>query len=193
MSQAGMPVRWVFVDRDGTVNVAPAAGDYVTEPSQLQLMPGAAAAIRLLNRAGVWVGILTNQRGIALGSMSERDLDAVHAHLRDLLAEHGARLDAIYHCPHERDSCSCRKPKPGLLLRARGDHPEIDFAQAAMVGDSQADVQAGRAVGAHTILLAPGGLDGPAAGSADHVVGSLLDAVRLLAATRGLDGVWLPG
>jgi D-glycero-D-manno-heptose 1,7-bisphosphate phosphatase len=189
MSQAGAPpVRWVFLDRDGTINVPPPKGQYVTHSKQLQLLPGAAAAIRVLNRAGVWVGIVTNQRGVALGCMGEDELDAIHAHLRELLARAGARLDAIYHCPHEQGVCACRKPQPGLLLAAKRAHPGLDFAHAAVVGDSDADVQAGLAVGAHTILLTTEEHGKQAGSGADHIACSLLDAVSWLREARGLGG-----
>jgi D-glycero-D-manno-heptose 1,7-bisphosphate phosphatase len=143
-----------FLDRDGTINVKAAEGDYVESPDQLVLIPGAAAAIRRLNDAGLKAIVITNQRGIALGRMSEGDLEAVHARLEQLLAdEAGARLDAIFHCPHGLDSCDCRKPEVGLFLRAQERWPEIDLGRSAMVGDSEKDVLAGKRLGMATILL----------------------------------------
>jgi D-glycero-D-manno-heptose 1,7-bisphosphate phosphatase len=153
MGVAGQTVRWVFLDRDGTLNVKPPAHEYVERPEALHMLPGAAAAVARLNRAGLWVGLVTNQRGVALGRMSVEDLDAVHVRLEELLSDEGANLDAIYVCPHGADECSCRKPKPGLLLQAQRDHPEIDFEHAAIIGDSVSDVQAGRALRLKTILL----------------------------------------
>lgn len=176
------PIRWVFLDRDGTVNVKPAAGEYVTAAEQVELLPGVAEAIRRLNEARVWVAVVTNQRGIARGKMTETDLDAVHARLADELAGHDAHLDAVYHCPHERGACACRKPEPGLLLRAQREHPGLRFAAAAVVGDAESDVQAGRRLGATTVLLAGNGADH----GADHVAETLLDAVEWLRLTRGL-------
>src|ERR1700751_1057661 len=90
------PISWVFLDRDGTLNVKPPAGEYIERPDALRLVPGAAEAGRMLNGAGLWTGVATNQRGVALGRMSSADLAAVHARLRELLAEEGAVLDAIY-------------------------------------------------------------------------------------------------
>jgi D-glycero-D-manno-heptose 1,7-bisphosphate phosphatase len=174
----------MFLDRDGTINVAPVHGDYITAAPQLELLPGAAEAIRLLNDARVWTAVVTNQRGIARGEMTERDLLAVHARLEGELARHGAHLDAIYHCPHARGVCACRKPRPGMLLRAQREHPGIDFAATALVGDKLSDVQAGRRVGAATVLLAHeiAGREG----GADHVAETLLEAVAWLRAERGL-------
>jgi D-glycero-D-manno-heptose 1,7-bisphosphate phosphatase len=149
------PPRWVFLDRDGTINSKPADGEYVTTPAQLRLLPGAAGAIRRLNDAGVWVGIVTNQRGVALGRMGMDDLEAVHERLLAELARAQARVDAVYACPHEQGTCTCRKPLPGMLLRASRDLGGIDFTRAAVVGDSLSDVQVGRSLGARTVLLVP--------------------------------------
>jgi D-glycero-D-manno-heptose 1,7-bisphosphate phosphatase len=180
------PIRWVFLDRDGTINVNAPPGEYVTSPDQLVLLPGAAEAICALNAAGVWVGVVTNQRGIALGEMTEADLRAVHARLAGELARVGAHLDAIYHCPHEQGDCSCRKPEPGLLLQAQRENPGLSFAAAALIGDAQSDVEAGRRMGVSTVLLAANGAPGDL--GADHVAGTLLDAVGWLSARRGLTG-----
>lgn len=163
-----------LLDRDGTINVKPPEGEYVTEAGQLRLLPGAAAAIRRLNEERIPVLVVTNQRGIALGRMTEADLAAVHARLDELLAAEGARVDAYYHCPHERGTCGCRKPGTAMLERAAAEHG-IDLAQAVVVGDAPTDVEAGRRVGARTVLLAPGGAEGPAvAASLDQAVRSLL-------------------
>src|ERR1700733_7535629 len=113
------PLDAVFLDRDGTINVKAAEGDYVTRPKQLELLRGAAEGIRLLNRAGVPVVVITNQRGIALGRMSEADLMRVHVRLRDLVLRHDASIDEIFYCPHDKGVCACRKPGTLLLRRAQ--------------------------------------------------------------------------
>src|SRR3954454_10176331 len=105
----------VLLDRDGTINVKAAEGEYVTSPEQLVLLDGAAAAIRRLNLARIRVAVITNQRGIALGRMTEADLAAVHRRLVQLLVAEGARVDAIFHCPHEKGTCDCRKPGTAML------------------------------------------------------------------------------
>jgi D-glycero-D-manno-heptose 1,7-bisphosphate phosphatase len=170
-------LRWAFLDRDGTINAKPPCGEYVTTPAEIRLLDGAAGAIRRLNEAGIWVGIVTNQRGIALGRMTSADLDAVHERLLSRLAAAGAHVDAVYVCPHQQGTCDCRKPLPGLLLRAQQDVGDMDFSQAAVVGDSLSDIQAGRAVGTRTVLLASGGVE---TAGADHVAPSLEHAVNWL-------------
>jgi D-glycero-D-manno-heptose 1,7-bisphosphate phosphatase len=173
-------IRWVFLDRDGTLNVKPPDGEYVGRPEELRLLPGVAEAVRTLNRAGVWTGVVTNQRGIALGRMSIEDLDAVHERLVHLLQERGAFVDAIYACPHGLDACDCRKPRPGLLLQAQREYPALDFADAAIVGDSPSDVQAGRRLGLRTVLISGSEGDEHAVESADHRVSDLIQAASVL-------------
>jgi D-glycero-D-manno-heptose 1,7-bisphosphate phosphatase len=166
-------VETAFLDRDGTINVKAPEGDYVKTVSELELLPGAAEGVRLLNDAGLRAIVVTNQRGIALGRMSAEDLEAIHERLREKLADAGTRIHAIYHCPHDEDSCDCRKPRTGMFEQARRDHPEIDFTRSVVIGDSWRDVEAGQALGARTILVGEGG-DAP----------SLHEAALRLAAER---------
>jgi D-glycero-D-manno-heptose 1,7-bisphosphate phosphatase len=176
-------IDWVFLDRDGTLNTKLPPGQYVEHPDQLELLPGAAAAVARLNRAGLRTCLVTNQRGIALGLMSSADLDAVHRRLTALLGAEGGHLDAIYVCPHDLGQCSCRKPAPGLLLRARAERPQIDFARSVIVGDAASDMQAGRALGLQTVMIA--GAGGPEQPEADHIVGNLAEAAELVIAVSG--------
>lgn len=147
------PGRTAFLDRDGTINAPAAAGDYIVSPGEVQLLPGAAAAIRLLNELPAKVVVVTNQRGIALGLMSEADLLAVNGRLEELLALEGAKLDAILHCPHEKGACDCRKPGPGMFERAAREVPGVGIEGGAMVGDSALDVEAGNRLGLTTVRL----------------------------------------
>jgi D-glycero-D-manno-heptose 1,7-bisphosphate phosphatase len=167
--------RLVLLDRDGTLNRKPDEGDYVTIVDQLELLPGAAEAVARLNQAGVPVAVITNQRGIALGRFTTDELDHVHAALRDQLAKSGAHVDAIYYCPHERGTCGCRKPEPGLLVRAGADFG-IPLEEAAMIGDSDSDVEAGNRAGALTIQVSRSS----EASAADLTASDLASAVTLL-------------
>jgi D-glycero-D-manno-heptose 1,7-bisphosphate phosphatase len=159
-----------FLDRDGTITRKPPEGSYVLAPDQLRLLPGAGAAIRRLNQAGWRVVVITNQRGIARGLMSEDDLRHVHERLLELLGDSGATVDRIYHCPHEVGTCDCRKPGTGLLERAREDDPGIAFERSVLIGDSQIDVAAGRAAGIKTVAIG-------SASNACHKAADLGDAV----------------
>lgn len=166
----------VFLDRDGTLNVKAPEGCYVASPADLVLLPGAADAVLRLNRAGVFVVLVTNQRGIARGLVSPAAHIRVMDRLEEELASVGARIDAVYVCPHERDSCDCRKPAPGLLLQAARAHPGIDLSDAVTVGDAESDIGAGAAAGTRTIRLAAR----PVASRADHVVPDLGTAVSII-------------
>jgi len=150
----------VFLDRDGTI--CEEVG-YLARPDQVTLVPGSAQAIRRLNQAGVLAIVTTNQSGVARGYFTEEDVRAVHWRLRELLAEQGARLDAIYYCPHHaeqgtgpyRVNCDCRKPRPGMLLRAARELP-VNLAASYVVGDKLADVEFGRALNLATVLVLTG-------------------------------------
>jgi D-glycero-D-manno-heptose 1,7-bisphosphate phosphatase len=150
-----MTPRLVLLDRDGTLNRKAPDGAYITDPDSLEVLPGAGEAVRRLNDAGVAVAVVTNQRCVALGIVSETMLDEIHARLRDDLAAAGAHVDAIYYCPHHEGTCACRKPAPGMLEAAAqrfGAAPQ----QTVMVGDADSDVEAGRRFGARTIHLTSG-------------------------------------
>lgn len=150
----------LFIDRDGTINTEV---DFLTRPEDLQLIPNAAEAIREANRLGIKVIVITNQSGIARGLMSEEDVHAVHRKLEKLLAERGARIDAIFYCPHHpdygtpqyRQECTCRKPKTGMLERAAKEF-NLDLRSSFVVGDRWVDMKAGEQAGCGTILVLTG-------------------------------------
>lgn len=152
--------RAVFLDRDGTINVDVG---YVGDPSELDVYPFAAAAIRALNAAGLLAVVVTNQSGVARGLYDEAAILRVHERLGAELAADGARLDAAYYCPHHpsigvppyRCECECRKPRPGMLERAAGEH-DIDLARSFVVGDKYSDIALGHRAGARSILVKTG-------------------------------------
>lgn len=151
----------VFLDRDGVVNYEI---NLLHRSEDLRLIPGAAEAIRIINRAGYLAIIVTNQPVIARNLCSVSDLDNIHAKLESLLGKEGAYLDKIYYCPHHPDKgypeerpeykivCDCRKPKPGLLLKAAKDF-NIDLENSVMIGDRLSDIQAGEAAGCGKNIL----------------------------------------
>lgn len=171
------PATWtVFLDRDGVLNRKAPEGAYIRTPAEFEWLPGSRDAVKLLNDAGVLTIVVTNQRGVARGLMTAGDLETIHGRLRDDLAREGARMDAIYVCPHDRGTCRCRKPDTGLLEDARARYPQISFARAFVVGDAPTDIELGRRVGARTILVGPG-LPAPLAHPPDAAAPSLLEAV----------------
>jgi len=172
-----------YLDRDGVVNVE--LGRAVLAPEEIRLVPRAAEAIRMLNGAGVAVVIVTNQAAVARGTIDAAALERIHARLAELLAAEGARVDAIYVCPHHptegvgaaRLDCDCRKPRPGLALRAAREL-SLDLASALFVGDRARDVEAARAAGGRGVLVTNGWADGGAEkAEADEVHPDLVAAV----------------
>jgi D-glycero-D-manno-heptose 1,7-bisphosphate phosphatase len=174
----------VFLDRDGTINRKAPDGDYVKSVEELALLPTAAAGIRALNEAHRRVIVVTNQRGIALGRLTERDLGAIHDHMLAQLAAHGATVDAIYHCPHDLGACGCRKPQVGMFVQAAQDHPGLRLTECAILGDSEADMAAGANAGMLRVLVGRGREDRVAT-AVHHRAPTLLDGVRWVIGATG--------
>jgi D-glycero-D-manno-heptose 1,7-bisphosphate phosphatase len=188
-----MAVKGVFLDKDGTLVVDV---PYNVDPALIRLAPGAGEGLRAVSAAGYRLVVVSNQSGIARGSFPESALVVVERRLRELLAECGVALAGFYWCPHHPGgnvadyavACECRKPQPGLILRAARELG-IDTGQSWMVGDILDDVEAGRRAGCRTVLLDNGNetewLRSPAR-MPDLVAADLADAARLiLAADRG--------
>lgn len=147
----------VFLDRDGVLNERPAEHEYVLSPAGLRWLPGALEATSRLSRAGCPIVVVSNQRGIARGLLSWRALERIEDSMRADLEKAGALVHGFYYCPHDlEERCVCRKPAPGLLLRA-ADELGLELGASVMVGDTEEDVQAGRAAGCVTIRLAEPG------------------------------------
>jgi D,D-heptose 1,7-bisphosphate phosphatase len=187
----------IFLDRDGTINEDPG---YIDRLEKFVLIPGAAEAIRLINNRGLKAIVVTNQSGVARGFFDEAFIAALHAHLAGLLRREGAFLDGFYYCPHHPTegrgqylrACDCRKPAPGLLIRAQQELG-LDPARCCMIGDTLNDIEAGRRAGVDGILVRTGhgeealatlsvpGRNGPADTAAVrpiHIAENLLEAVR---------------
>jgi D-glycero-D-manno-heptose 1,7-bisphosphate phosphatase len=186
----------LFMDRDGCLIEEMG---YINHPSRVRVLPRTPEAIARLNAAGIAAVMATNQAGIARGYFSNKTLAAVNAELERQLGALGARLDALYVCTHHptageppyRETCECRKPKPGLLLRAAAELG-LDLSRSIMVGDKPSDVEAGQAAGAATVLV----LTGYGRGEweyrrhewtvkPDHVAEDLFDAVEWAMARIG--------
>ncbi len=150
----------VFLDRDGTINEEVG---YLDRMEKLRLLPGAAEAIRLINESGMKAVVVTNQSGVARGIFDEAFVDEVHAHLREMLGEQGAFLDGVYFCPHHPTegrgrylrSCDCRKPAPGLLLRA-AQELSLDPERSTMIGDTLKDIETAARIGVRGLLVRTG-------------------------------------
>jgi D,D-heptose 1,7-bisphosphate phosphatase len=172
--------RAVFLDRDGTINKYVG---FLTDINQFELIDGASEAIRKINESGYLAIVVSNQPVIARGELTFSQLDEIHNKMETLLGNDGAYLDGIYFCPHHPDKgftgevpelkidCDCRKPKPGLLLKAAKDF-NIDLSQSWMVGDGKNDIGAGRNAGCKTALIGDSDL------GQDVSVSSLIDFVQ---------------
>jgi D-glycero-D-manno-heptose 1,7-bisphosphate phosphatase len=145
--------RAVFLDRDGTINEEMG---YINHLSRFRLLPGSAEAIALLNQAGLKVVVATNQSGVARKYFPASLIGQVHGLMIELLAQHKARVEAIYVCQHAPDEgCSCRKPRPGLLHQAAAAL-HLDLDRSYVVGDRFHDIQLAAKVGAKGILVLTG-------------------------------------
>ena len=157
--------RAVFLDRDGTINRLVYYPDhgFVDSPfsaSQVKLLPGVLDALKLLRKKGFMLVLVSNQPGVAKGNMTRAAFAQIGKRLDSLLFAGGVKLDAKYICPHHpqaklrafRKKCACRKPKPGLILRAASEL-QIDLRRSYMVGDGIVDVKAGRAAGCRTVFI----------------------------------------
>lgn len=142
----------VFLDRDGVLNKE--LGDYVTRVEDFVVLDNF-TTLKTLQDRGYLLIIATNQGGLAKGWYTEEELAKMHAHLRNLYAEHGVEFTDIFYCPHHPQftgDCDCRKPKPGLLLQAIEKY-NIDPALSYFIGDRERDVEAGTAAGVTGILI----------------------------------------
>ncbi len=183
----------IFIDRDGTISEEVG---YVNHPSRYRVYPFAAEAVRLINDAGWHAILVTNQAGVARGYFAEDMIGIIHKLLIEDLGRGGARLDAIYYCPHHpsvgappyRFACDCRKPQPGLITRAATNH-DIDLTRSWMIGDRASDIELARNAGVRGAFV----LSGYGRGEWEHrrhtfkhepelVAENLLDAVTQILA-----------
>lgn len=182
----------VFIDRDGTLVEA---RHYPSRPDDLVLYEGICDELRILQSSGFKLVLITNQSGIARGYFSENDLARMHEALCNRMRAAGVSIDAIYYCPHHIDgvipnlavACECRKPEPGMLLRAAGEH-DLDLTRSWFAGDILDDVEAGNRAGCRTVLVDLGTESAPQAEirQPDFVAPTAVEAMRIIQAVEGL-------
>ncbi|MDH4200531.1 MAG: HAD-IIIA family hydrolase [Spirochaetia bacterium] len=141
----------LFLDRDGLINER-LIDDYVKNIGEFKLNPEFLRYYPIFRKIFHRIFIVTNQRGIARGVMSKADLEKIHTHLEEILEQSGGKPDHIYYCPHENNSCNCRKPEPGMGYFAKKDFPEIQFSKSAMIGDSKSDMLFGHNLGMLSVM-----------------------------------------
>ena len=145
----------IFLDRDGVINKEV---DHLSDPKDFEFIDGSIEALKLLKQKNFLLIVITNQAGIARGFFTEETLKKIHDKMIKILKQNNLRLDDIYYCPHHPEftgPCDCRKPKPGMILKAKIKH-NIDLTNSFMVGDTLNDIQTGRAVDCKTVLLLTG-------------------------------------
>ena len=152
--------RAIFIDRDGTFNIV---GDYIHKVEDFVLIPGSDEAVKLAHEAGFLVIVVTNQAGVGRGYYCEEDVKIFHEHIQKVLGEKGEKIDAFYYCPYHPTKgvgeylkdADCRKPKPGMMLKAAEEH-DIDLSASYLVGDNIGDIQAGQAAGCRCVMVRTG-------------------------------------
>ncbi len=184
----------VFLDRDGVINRD--SSDYIKSWDEFEFIPGSIDAIKLLKLNGFVVIIITNQSAINRNMVSSAELEYIHSMMKSVLESGGGKIKDIFYCPHTPENkCNCRKPKPGLIYKAKKTY-NIDLANSVMVGDSVKDIMCARNAGCgHNILVKTGnGVDSEKILAKkkifpDHVAEDLLDAATwIVIKERGMAG-----
>lgn len=143
---------FVLIDRDGVINQR-IVGGYVTSREEFVFLPGALDALRFLTERNYHVIVVSNQAGVGKGLMTTADLQEITRSFLEKVEAQGGRIRSVYYCTHRvEDDCECRKPKPGLLLKAQSEH-HFSFQETFLIGDSESDLLAAHAVGCPTIMI----------------------------------------
>jgi len=143
----------VLLDRDGTIIVNK---HYLSDPDKIEFLPGALEGLKLLSEAGIRLVIVSNQSGVGRGYFTEKEVNRVNERLVNLLKNEEIDILNVLYCPHSpENNCECRKPKPGMILRALNDS-DISKDNAIIIGDSRADIEAGKKAGIDSILVRTG-------------------------------------
>lgn len=176
--------RCVFFDRDGIINVSPGPG-YVERWEDFEWMPGIGPVLQTVSSAGFASAIISNQRCVSRGIVTAETVDGIHRNLREEAESRWGVifLDVLY-CPHGDGECTCRKPQPGMILKAAEEH-DLDLSGSWMVGDQERDIEAGRRAGCRTILVNG---DEKRRTSADYHVADLCRLQRTLVSLLAASG-----
>jgi D-glycero-D-manno-heptose 1,7-bisphosphate phosphatase len=170
----------IFLDRDGVIIRKAPEGDYVKAWNDVEFLPGSLEAIAAFTRHGRKVIIITNQRGVATGKIELRQLVDIHRKMKEVVRDNGGDIAGIYHCPHDKSEvCLCRKPNPGMLLRAAIDH-QLRLSECWMIGDALTDIEAGKSVGCRTALITHGNGRNTCKGEPDLCAESLQTAAKYI-------------
>ena len=146
-----MKVPALFIDRDGTI-IKQIDGEYISSINQIELIETIFPAILMLQNEGYLIIMVTNQAGINKGILSKEQVDEINQHIIQSLKRQGIEVSAVYVCPHRTDEkCKCRKPEPGLLLKAAEEH-NIDLGNSVIIGDSDKDTEAGLKAGLKKVI-----------------------------------------
>ena len=181
--------RAIFVDRDGIINEKPPEHDYVKKWKDFKFLPNIGRAIEELGQKFLVI-IITNQRGIARKIMKLKTLEDIHHKMKAELKKQNAKINRIYFCPHNiEDNCNCRKPKPGLILKAAKDF-NINLSKSYVVGDDLTDIEAGKKAGCKTILITKNrdlffkNKDE----KPDYIVSKIINAVKIIKKSKNVSG-----
>lgn len=173
----------VFLDRDGVINRSALPHHYIISWEEFKVLPRVCEAIQQCNQAGYYVVVVSNQRGIARGICTKRQIDVLHQKMIAAFRQQGASIDKIYICPHDNGECVCRKPEPGLFYVAEKElwdekKERIDKDNSWMIGDSQSDIDAGKRYGVRTIWINDS--NSTLKCKADYIAKDLYEAVAIL-------------
>ncbi|MBU2576896.1 MAG: HAD family hydrolase [Nanoarchaeota archaeon] len=165
--------RAIFLDRDGIINKNAAEQEYITSWREFEFLPNVLECLARAARMNYKIFVITNQRGIARGKMSEEDVEEIHSNMINQINDAGGRIDKIYVCPHGYGVCDCRKPLPGMLDMAKQEF-NISLEASWVIGDAISDIEMGKSRKYKTICVGKG------AGIADYNVKSLREAIEII-------------
>jgi D-glycero-D-manno-heptose 1,7-bisphosphate phosphatase len=173
-----MPIKTIFLDRDGVINKEI---NYLHKINDFKFLPGIFDACRLFNHLGYEIVIITNQSGIARGLYKESDYLALTEWMLNQFKNNYVKILDIFHCPHlQEDNCNCRKPNPGMILKAQTQH-DISLDQSWLIGDKESDILAAKTSGiTNTILLRSGHPINEANSKARYILDSISDSIKIL-------------